>query len=545
MSLALPRSIAILAALVVVLPSAVGSQATVQIQDASGDASPTAAAVSLGLRDGLGPYDAMLDLLETYVALENADSVALRFHVRGIDDRAVLAGSERAGVIAGAPSPSAVWDAAQVASQVQYTAYFTIEGKAYSVVAHLARVDLGPAAPADPATAIGEQLAVAAGAVAEAQRATGAAPLGGIRFASLNSVALPAADPEVVARAAVAKALEALAAATALGYGLPVPDAAMAPLEGAYEALSLVEALQSGALGLGLLPDVDPLGLLGGEDPAVADPATGLAQAQALIAKARAALPAPVADALPADTAAPVQLLFDGYELRDPQGNAVPLEGAVDVEADTVTIRVPKKLIGTPARGTLLTEFRATADFSGALTDFGPDAEPVAPASAAGQGALMRPRHGESYSFVGADPTIDTLKVTADEPLDQSIEAGGVATYFVTLENVGTVPLAGVFAFGPADAGWTAQVRDTVWALAPGSSESYAVTVSALEGGAKETTTRVAVSPEGGATQYAEFHTMLAAKAAVAKEGKGIPGFEAVAVLAVVGLAIALGRRRK
>lgn len=309
-------------------------------------------------------------------------------------------------------------------------------------------------------------------------------------------------------------------------------------------------------------------GALGGQvDSVFADLEAKLEECQeAALGLPRAAV-AGEGDVEPAaDPEAPRMLLFHRFTLIDAEGRAMRLDGVLDLAGDFVQIRIQKKDVGAPEAGDQLSKFRIDSSFRGHLMDFAPDAVNAAPTDAidalllqAATGKLVKPAFGKDYVFAYTEPIVPSptgtsmapvagLLLQGVGPLEQTIEPGGVATYYVMLRNNGETALQGYFVLSsPADA-WTHQLSASDWSLAPGSSTVLTLSVSGIGGGAERQVSRLTATASGIDPRSLDFVTTMdegsddPAKPPAQK--RGTPGPEAgLLALGVFALAVALRRR--
>jgi len=258
---------------------------------------------------------------------------------------------------------------------------------------------------------------------------------------------------------------------------------------------------------------------------------------------------------------------IDGMGAEEKRVELQRPEGLVDLKDDLVQMTIRKADVGA-AKDAKLTQFRAEASFRDVRVDYAPDAVAGNPNPLDAPGALLAqqvvtPAYGLDYTFAyeaasepGAIPIVP-IQLSVVGPAQVEIDAGGSATYYVTLKNIGATPLTGFFSLSTPGHGWRSDVSAPAWTLGAGSSQVFNVVVAGLPGAASEELTRLTANVDGGDSTSTSFHTLMKAPPEqVASEGPGasggqkvakkgrMPGFEGVAVLAALAGLVALGRRR-
>lgn len=263
----------------------------------------------------------------------------------------------------------------------------------------------------------------------------------------------------------------------------------------------------------------------------------------------------------------PQVVLFDRFVLLGPSGVATEISGATDVSKNTVQMVIPKRLVGSPALGDVMSQNWADSALRIPLDlvrmDYAPDALPVSADNLPGpfqaiddHGQLVTPTFGNDYTFAHAtaqrasgDQNLlhpNPVRLEAVGLREQTIQAGGVATYLLTLHNDGTSRISGVYGLSNAASGWSHQIGASSWSLDPGMSSTVILTVTAIGGGDTEQASRLLVIQSGGDTQAMEYKTTLKSSSpeAQVKKKHKTPGVEFVGTLAALAALVALARVR-
>ncbi len=541
-------------------------ETVIQIVDGTGDVHPLAVLAQLPADAQAVEHMELYDIANTYIALESTEDFTIRIGVKDIpDDWLLEPGAPGAGPIPPITTSEGdvfTWDDSYLNSKIVLAAYFMINGEAYRAEAVLAEVNLANLgdAPGANTRELFEDL------IAQARQ--GLTDLSVTVDGLMPTALLADAKARVQKNITDAKAYLDSAEQTYEDNKdtLDNDDADKAMAEAfkqARKALDDANAIideQVTAAGVqeGLDTQFTNVDETLGDAEELAD---GLPWAQA---GGSGSVP-PDPDNLPE---APDVVLFHRFYLYGPGGQKTDLSGLVSGEGNFVQMRVMKSDVEGPAMGDVLTNFRSEASFKDKKMDFAPDAANADPLDDAQQtvtdaatGQVVRPTFGLDYTFLYDPPVAPDTRIRmaiVSGGSSQEILAGGQATYVMSIKNVGNVPLEGLFTLSAPAAGWTHELDEFEWSLAPDQSQSVRLTVAAVEGAAASTVSRVMATAEGGGTQSLDFTTTLPQSSDGGEGGgddedgggksdrrRGSPGPEAVAIFAgLVGLLAYLRRRR-
>jgi hypothetical protein len=177
----------------------------------------------------------------------------------------------------------------------------------------------------------------------------------------------------------------------------------------------------------------------------------------------------------------------DTYAVAGPAGMQ-PVAGTFNVWENTVTISIPKALIGSPRAGEKLTHFRAEGRFGELKLDFAPNAVDYIPnADPNVVGIVLRkltgtqvvqPQYGQDYTF-GNYPGAAGGGIALQAPsLAKSVQAGQSVTYLVYVKNQAAVGDTVYLTLNSPGAGVAQHLSLTEIVLNPAEDQTVVVTVS-------------------------------------------------------------------
>lgn len=236
--------------------------------------------------------------------------------------------------------------------------------------------------------------------------------------------------------------------------------------------------------------------------------------------------------------------------LEGPAGQRVGVDSVMDVKADSVTVRLPRDLVGLPKKQEQMTQIWATSWVGEARMDMAPQPKNAGAGADTGQALserrLVEPAFGRAYSFVhdsfGGNPAGRIAAEVLGTP-EATVREGGFTAYTVEVRNPGPGAMRGIVTLNAPAAGWTHQVDQSILELDAGQSTMVVVTVAKIAAGAPTQVTTVSFTPEGGQTQQVTF-TTSSESTETAGGGKS-PGLGLALVLGALGLVGVVANRRR
>lgn len=280
------------------------------------------------------------------------------------------------------------------------------------------------------------------------------------------------------------------------------------------------------------------------------------------------------------------QSIVDRYTLH--RGNDwIELQGAYNVIDNSVTLRIPKDLIGNPTKGDRMTDFRAEGRFGNFQMDFAPNARDVsaspspAPTDvlqillhlANGGTQLVEPTFGRSYDFGNFRDPFGAVHLSAS-PSSRAVAPGGSVRYDVEVSNGADFTDIVLLTLVSASAGWSHSLSLSEVTIAPHSSQVIVVTVHAPQAAQGALVSRITAVGSAGATDALALVTNVAQGSATnptstpasnasghdrpgdgaddgasphpkKRQKKATPGFEMAALAASLGAVAWAARRRR
>lgn len=211
-------------------------------------------------------------------------------------------------------------------------------------------------------------------------------------------------------------------------------------------------------------------------------------------------------------------------------GAWVGLEGTYNTTENSVTVRVPKPLIGDPNPGQWLDHFRVEGRFADLQLDFAPNAvnAPVVaqPNTQAilrivlnlvnGNTQIVQPTYGDPYRFGQYGDAAGLIQLTSSHS-NKNVAPGGTVGYAITIRNDGYDDQTVLLTLPAAGSGWSHRLDLNEILVAARSSETFMLRVTAPQEVGSALESRLSAAGEDGA------RAVVVVRTRVTSDGGGNP----------------------